>query len=232
MRLGVSSPRRVLAAWLLVCLCSVPGLLRLTIEASTESVLDKAATAWSVYQESLDIFGGDEVIVVAFQSDMPYDGKLLAAVDDLTQRFEVLEGVRRVDSITSQPVIRLDANGDLDLTPATEGLGKDPDVDGSTVRERARVDRILSDTLVSADGTVLAVNLVLERDPVHHYGTILDAVAAAVAERHENFARVWVSGVPVFQRETSLQTRRELFALAPLAVVAIGGLLVLSLIHI
>lgn len=224
-RLGIGSPRAVLVGWLLVCLLALPGLARITIEASTESILDRAAPEWGVYQESLDLFGGDEVVVVALQTERPFDAEGIATIERLSRAFEGIPGVRRVDSITTQSVIRTDGDGNLVLTPASDGFGTDPLVDAGVVADRARLDRILPDSLVSRDGTVLAINLVLERDPAAHYDEVLGQVARHLREVHESGTRLWVSGVPVFQRETSLQTRRELFALAPLALIAIGALL-------
>jgi len=220
-RLGIRWPRTVLLVWAVVCALAVPGLVHLTVEISTQSVLDRAGVAWGRYQQSQEVFGGDEVIVVAVELASPFDPEGLDQVQRWSDAFEGLEGVRRVDSIFTQPVIRADAAGDLALTPATEGWRVDPRVDRGAIERRARLDRILPDSLFSHDGRTLAVNVVLERDPAVHYEALLGAVAREVA----GATGVRVSGVPVFQRETSAQTRVELVSFGPLVVLAVGVLL-------
>jgi len=224
-RAGVASPSRVLLGWLLLCMLVLPGLLQLSVETSTESVLDKAHPAWAFYQESLDLFGGDEVVVVALQAREPFAVEALRAVRQLSDRFEGLVGVRRVDSISTQPVIRVDDAGDLRLSAATKGLGRDPTVDAERVQQIAAIDRILPRSLVSNDGTVFAINLVLERSVADSYEGILGEAEAALSEVRPNFEAGWISGVPVFQFETSQQTQRELLTFIPLTLLTIGTLL-------
>ena len=55
-----------------------------------------------------------------------------------------------------------------------------------------------------------------------------EALLAAVAREVEGVDGVWVSGVPVFQRETSAQTRSELLLFGPLVVLAIAVLLTVT----
>ena len=220
-RLGVRAPRVVLLVWSAVCVLALPGLLGLTVEVSAQSVLDRSGPPWARYQQSLDVFGGDEVIVVAVELASPFDPEALNQVQRWSDVFEGLPGVRRVDSLFTQPVIRADAVGNLALTPAAKGWGVDSLVDRWTVERRARLDRILPGSVFSRDGRTLAVNLVLERDPAVHYEGLLGAVRREVA----GAKGVYVSGVPVFQRETSAQTRVELVWFGPLVVLAIAVLL-------
>ena len=216
-RIGVARPRTVLVAWAVLCTLATPGLLSLSIEASTESVLDKDAEPWSFYQHSLELFGGDEIVVLAFESGGEPNLESLEMIRTASRQAEDLEGVRRVDSLSTFPIVAVSEDGALTLNPAVPSLRPLVTEDSLTSLELAHSDRIAPNTLVSAGGELLAVNLLLDREPVKHYEAILSSVAdAAAAMRAEGFAS-WLSGVPVFQHETSLQTRRELLIFSPLA---------------
>ena len=78
--LGVRAPRVVLLVWGAVCVLALPGLLGLTVEVSAQSVLDRSGPPWARYQQSLDVFGGDEVIVVAVELASPFDPAIEASI--------------------------------------------------------------------------------------------------------------------------------------------------------
>jgi hypothetical protein len=111
-------PRAVIGAWLLLCALAGVGISVLEFDPTTESILSQEGDAWRFYRESLATYGGDEILVVALESERPWDPALLARVAELSGELTHLHGVRRVDSLTTVPVIRTDANGDLSLDPA------------------------------------------------------------------------------------------------------------------
>lgn len=209
--MGVRHPRRALAGWILVCLAAVPGVARLEIDTSTDSVLDRSDPAWQVYQDSQALFGGDEIIVVAFTGERPFEEAVLDAVERLGDEAAALEGIRRVDSLATVPVIRVDADGDLDLRPALEDLPHGTGSRARALRERLAHDRIAPRSLVSADGRTAAVNLLLERNVEMLHAELLDALHAIV----DPMGGV-LSGVPVFRVAANDRTRAEILAFAPI----------------
>lgn len=224
-RLGVARPRAVLAFWAAVCIACAPALLRIKIEASAESVLDKAAPAWGTYQRSLELFGGDEIVVVALESDDAFSQHSLEEVARFSRVFEDFPGVRRVDSVATQPTIYVNSESALELDPPL--LDADEINEGAISRARllSQRDRIIRGNLVDSAQKTTAINLVLEANPAPYYPALLKAVNDAMSNEASRSA--WVSGVPVFQQETSEQTRSELLTFAPLALVAVAVLIVL-----
>ena len=224
-RLGVARPRAVLVFWAAVCLGCVPALLQVKVEASAESVLDKADPAWGAYQKSLELFGGDEIVVVAFESDDAFSRDSLAEVARFSDAFEDFPGVRRVDSVSTQPAIHVNREAVLELDPPL--LDAEEIDEGSISRARmlSQRDRIIRGNLVDSAQKTTAINLVLEANPAPYYPALLEAVNDATS--NDTSLSAWVSGVPVFQQETSEQTRSELLTFAPLAVVAVAILIML-----
>lgn len=217
LRASLRRPRSVLAFWILACLLAVPGTLALRVDTSTDSVLDRSDAAWGRYQRSQELFGGDEIITVALRGEEPFDAAVLGRIEHLSERFKRIPGVRRVDSIATVPVVRVDGDGELELLPALEGAPADPRVRGQYVARRLRDDRIAPRSLVSEDGRTFAINAVLERGAASRHAEILAALHAAVDP-----AGGILSGVPVFRVAASQRTGSEILLFAPLTGLVIG----------
>ena len=119
-RTSVRNPRTVLAIWLVILGLSSAGVRQLEIDTSTDSVLDRNGPEWAFYQKSLDLFGGDEIVVVAVPSDAPFDPKALALVERITREIGQIPGVRRVDSLSSVPLVEAALDGTLSLDPRSQ----------------------------------------------------------------------------------------------------------------
>src|SRR5262245_19566348 len=115
---GVRRPMGMIAVWAVLLLVAGSGLIRLRVETSGESILDRSDERWSFYRKSVDWFGNDEVIVAAVEAREPYDPGSLAHVAEITRSLENAPGVRRVDSISSLPIIEARPDGEIRLDPA------------------------------------------------------------------------------------------------------------------
>ncbi|MAE93656.1 MAG: hypothetical protein CL910_03250 [Deltaproteobacteria bacterium] len=196
------------------------GLMQLSIETSTSSVLDRLSPEWAFYQETQAEFGGDEVIVVAIRGESPLEEGMLELIQRISDGMRGTPGVRRIDSLSTVPVIHLGAHGAVQMDPPLADLrgavGADRD---HLVRELLR-DSTARRVLVSDDGRTAAINIVLERGPETHYDGIfakLEQLGASEAGR--------ISGVPVFRVAADEKTRLELLRFVPLVVILIGALL-------
>ena len=215
--LGVARPRAVLFFWLAMAVLAGPGLLQLRVDTSTDSVLDRQHPAWQVYQASQADFGGDEIIVVALEGERPFDPAVLEAIADLSERFEGLEGVRRVDSLATVPVVWVNDAGELELEPALDPDVVDPSSRARRVAERLVGDRIAPRSLITDDGRMLALNLVLERGAEQRHAELLREVHALVDP-----AGGILSGVPVFRVAANERTRAEILYFAPVTAALIA----------
>ena len=217
LRLSLRRPRSVLAFWLGVCLLATPGVMALRVDTSTDSVLDRSDPAWGRYQHSLELFGGDEIITVALSGEEPFDAAVLAQIERLSEHFEGIPGVRRVDSIATVPVVRATPDDGLELRPALKGAPIEPRARAQYVSERLRGDRIAPRSLVSEDGRVFAINAVLERGADSRHAEILASLHAAV----DPVGGI-LSGVPVFRVAASQRTGSEILLFAPLTALVIA----------
>ena len=216
----MANPRKTLAGWAALLLLAGFGAPGLRIDTSTDSILDREDPAYAYHRYSQKLFGGEEMLVVAITSDEPWGAEALAEVARLSPRFEGMEHVRRVDSLDSTPLIRVAAGGDLQLDPPlADGI---PGTPAGRRRLGAEVgaDRIAPRNLVSDDGRVFALNLLLEAGTSDGFFELVEAARSQVDPQ-----RSWISGVPVFRTEINTQTREELFFFVPLTIALMVALL-------
>jgi predicted RND superfamily exporter protein len=212
----------VLLVWALLLGASLVGLARLPIETNTESVLDRRSEEWRFYQESQRTFGGDEGITVAIRGQVPFDLNSLALIDRLTDELGALDGVRRVDSLSTVPLVEAESNGTIRLAAPLRDEVPKSRREADLLGEKVLADRIMPDVFASRDGKTLALNLMLDPSGVENASELIDVLVQRLP--HDN---VWVSGVPVFRVETDARTRLELLTFTPLTIAAISVLLLL-----
>jgi predicted RND superfamily exporter protein len=224
-RASTRRPGLVFAIWAVLAGFASLGVAQLTIDTSTDSVLERTGAEWQFYQASQDLFGGDELIVVALETEQPLAPSALTAVRTLTDELLEIEGVRRVDGLASVSLIRATPDGGLDLSAALERRDEIPSTaaEVAALSDALRADRIAPAAFVSPDGRFLSVNLVLDHADEVDFVAVVTSVQE-IAERYG--ARV--SGVPVFRTETNAWTRREVASFVPLTVIVVGLVLFLT----
>jgi predicted RND superfamily exporter protein len=206
-----------LSAWIVIAACSSLGVTQLEVDTGTSSFLDRLDPGWNTYQDSLVAFGGDEVVVVGFESEISFDPVVLSKIKTYTEIFETVSGVRRVESIASVPVISAQSDGTLSLEPA---LVRDPlrfSDEVQLVRNRLSRDRIAPRNLVSDDGRFFAINVFLDEYVEDGRDQIVSTIRSLVDQEN-----AWISGVPVFRTEVNAQTRGELAVYVPATVLLVG----------
>ena len=162
--ISLNHARAVFLAWALVFSIATLGILKLEFETTAGSLLNRSGEAWERYQESLRQFGGDEIIVVAVEGPEALGAPTLALVGRITEELERVPSVRRVDSVYTVPIVRGSTDGALNLDPAI--VGEPPASEAALERVRLVLleDRVAPGTLLSEDGKVLAINVLLEHD--------------------------------------------------------------------
>jgi predicted RND superfamily exporter protein len=217
LRACVYHPARTGLVWIGIVAIFLTGVLRLDIETSTDSVLSRDHSDWQFYRQYVDQFGGDEVLVVALSAEKPFAPAVLDRVAGLTAAMERVPGVRRVDSVATVPVIRLDADGALVLSPLFEDLPS-ASMDSREARVELLRDRIAPRLLVSEDGRVFAVTARMEDVRADYDANVVDEALDATSGRE-----AWLSGGPLVRIATNRTIRSDLLTFIP----ATGLLIVL-----
>lgn len=214
---AISHPRAAISAWVGAALLASLGVASLKIDTKTDSILDRRAPAWRQYQRALKLFGGDEVVVIALRGAEAFEKSVLEQVARISAELQTLEGVRRVDSLATVPLISATKDGGLELDPALQS-----DADGSLgVRRRSEVltDHLARRVLVSDTGETLAIGVQMEAGREDEFPEIVARIREVAGPDAA------ISGVPVFRTEGNRRTQRELLLFVPITILLIGGLL-------
>ena len=158
-------------------------------------------------------------MVAALRGREPFSPETLSEIDRLTRELEKVAGVRRVDSLATVPIVRGQPDGSLSLSPAM-GSGPPKSVDdAASVALRLEGDRIVPRNLVSADGRVFAVTVLMDDLGAENDERVVDAVRHAIGD-----GAAWVSGGPVFRTETNRLIRTEIALFVPITILVIAVL--------
>lgn len=159
-------------------------------------------------------------MTIVVEADAPYSVEALGRIERLTQDLAVVPGVRRVDSLATVPLVYATPDGDLSLDPALKFRDYRNPTALAELVTLVRADRIARRALVSDDGRSFAVHLVLEQGADQKYDELFARLDVSL--RNEV---VWISGVPVFRREATRRTTRELAVFVPLTIITLSVLL-------
>ncbi len=220
---AIESPRLTMWCWITLSLWFASTLLQLDLDTSTSTFLDQSSPAWAIYQHSLDEFGGDEFIVVALEASAPFDRDTLGKIEVLTSAMESLPGVRRVDSLSTVPLIRAGPDGELLLDAALEDGVPQDDLELARLVGDLERDPIARDSLFSRDGRIFAINVMLD-DAIG--GDRTGIVAAIESLMHDRNARA--SGVPLFRTEVNSRTYVEVLIFVPITLLCVGLVVALA----
>ena len=75
--------------------------LRLEIDVGVQALIVKDTPEWAYYEEIKERFGSDNLTAVVVSADTIFAAPVLQAGERLTGAIEQLDGVTRVDSLTS-----------------------------------------------------------------------------------------------------------------------------------
>ena len=159
LRFSSTYPWLILASILIITLALGSKLSDVRVEISAESLAVEGDPAWIAYQKSLVDFDDSSISVILFEDPELFTTEKLKiiqrAVDELTR----LPDVAQATSLFSVANIRMEG----DFVTTRPFLDSIPETDDELqqVLAQARLNPLVIDNLISADGTVFAVNLTL-----------------------------------------------------------------------
>ena len=224
----VGHPRLVIVIVGLITAVFAVGLLRLRIDSSAGTLVDRESSAWKYYEEVRATFGSDEKDVVALVADDVFNAGTLAKIDALTTRLLKIEGVADVDSLATVRNLAATPDGEIDrspvmATPPTDAAGIE------RLRKTVRDNPLLHGTLVSEGDGAAAIFITYDempdRDMVN--SGIHDRVTEVLRE-FEGPEQVLFSGVPRLKVEAAKLILADILLLGPLSFVVVSVILFIA----
>ena len=147
----LSRPWISVVCFALISLFFAIQIPKLSFRTSIYDLLIENLTDSVRYQKAKKVFGSDEIIQVVVKADSIFDTTTFKKIEILAETFSKIDGVRRVISL---PDIRRKVDP-----------GKNWTID-QFAQVISPVD-LFKKNLISADGTVSAITLILESEAVH-----------------------------------------------------------------
>lgn len=201
--------------------------MRLSIDASTESLLPPDNEDRRVFERVRETFGDADAVLMSVKLDPLFTPESMARIDELTRRLRRLPGVRSVFSLGTAP--NLMASGeDVDVSSFTHQAARDPE---SIARfpQAIEANPLYRGILVSQDGRHTAFAIALDGVGEERFRR------DGIADRFRELARevtgseeIWVTGSPVVKAASTTALLRTLSVTIPAMYLLIVVLLFLA----
>jgi len=198
------------------------GALRLRFDNSLEIWFVEGDPGIERYREFIDLFGTDEILILAWEADDVFDRDNLERIRRVEDRAAGVGHVQRTMSLVSAEIPR-DENGDVVVGPLFEPAPDDPAL--LEARKRAALaSPFLTSALVSKDGKATAV--VLEIDHIEgefEYKRELLAALRAILdeERARDGTEIVLAGTADLDRAFFDYTERDMILFLPIIFICI-----------
>lgn len=204
---------------IVVALLSI-SLKDLAYEGSYKIWFDKESKILMDYENFRTTFSGDDTFIVAFKDENGvFNKKAIKTILHLTQKFKMIDGVSRVDSLTNYQYI---SSEDDDII-VEDFIYESKDLD--TKRALALKDKLILHQLISEDTktTMLAIRLsnsVGVNEEVNIY--VMEQIQNVLKkiEQKSNY-KFYVTGAPAITASLVNISQNDAMVLMPLAVVIV-----------
>ncbi len=199
------------------------GQPRIRIDPSLNEMLPADDPARRFYEELLERFGSDDVVVVALISGALFTPEGLATLERTSDALERADGVQRVESLAT--AVRLRAiEDDVEIS----GFFDDrvtTDAQALALRDELVEDPLRAGSFVSADGRATAILVTFARLPEDEFlARGLDLGVLATARESAPDMQVVMAGTPHVKAEVGRLLEGELTVMVPIVFVLMSVL--------
>lgn len=199
------------------------GGLRVAFDPSLEALLPRDTPARAYYDRVRELFGSDEVLVLALADpEGIFTPEHLAAVRRLTDRIETLEGVHHVTSLATALEIRA-AGDELEIEPFLSELPRTRE-EAEAIRRAALGNPIYAGNLVNREGTATALFIYLDEMPEAVFlESGLEERIRAAADEERGTARAMLTGGAVVKAAQARSASRDIARTMPLVTLVMAA---------
>ena len=198
-------------------------LPRLEIDASAEGMMAVHDPARQYYEDVKRRFGSDSITIVVVNGEDIFAPSVLRAIRDLSQALERVDGVTRVESLTTFHGMRM-AGGVLGMDPLIPAEIPTQVSDLHRVRSNALSDRILVGHLVASTGKAAAIHVFTDpRAGDNEFNLRFSSQVEELVRLHSSpKLSIYQIGVPYAKATFAAWIRRDLLTLLPIVVAVVG----------
>ena len=190
LKIFIKNPKKTFFITLILSLCLSFFALKLGIDASAESLLLEDDKDLKIFRELSKHYKSDDFLMLAFEpkDEDPFSKESLKELEKLHKDLEKIEGVQRILSIISAPLLQ-----SLDHTDLKELLKNIPTITNKDINQTKAKDEILNspfykNNIISKDGKITALIIYLKPDLI--YNELIEKRDKASLESEKNTYRL------------------------------------------
>ncbi len=193
----------------------IRGVPRIRIDPSLNEMLPEDDPARLFYEELLDRFGSDDVVVIALRSETLFTPHGLETVTRTTEALARVDGVHHVEGLSTAIRMR-SQDGDLEIAGYLES-GIRTQAMADELRREVVTDPLRAGSLVSRDGLATAILVTFDRMPEDQFlARGVDLEVLAVARESAPEMSVVMAGTPYIKAEVGRILTLELTVMVPI----------------
>jgi len=193
----------------------IEGRPRIRIDPSLNEMLPADDPARRFYEELLERFGSDDVVVVSLRSESLFSPDGLATLVRVTRAIERAEGVHHVKGLANAVRLR-PVEGDLEISEFLDPLPQSQ-AEADRLRADAVQDPLRAGTFVSTDGTATGILVTFDRMPEDVFlAKSYDLRVLELARANAPGMTVVLAGTPHIKAEVGRLLTKELTLMVPI----------------
>jgi predicted RND superfamily exporter protein len=201
----------------------IAGAPRIRIDPSLNEMLPSDDPARRFYEELLERFGSDDVVLLSVQSDALFTPKGLATLVEVTDAVERIDGVHHVEGLANAVRMR-PLDGDIDISGYLDVLPKDQAA-ADQLRSDVLADPLRAGSFVSHDGTASGILVTFDRMPEEDFlARSLDLEVLETAKRVAPGMSIVLAGTPHIKAEVGRLLTSELSLMVPIVFILMSFL--------
>jgi hydrophobe/amphiphile efflux-3 (HAE3) family protein len=172
-------------------------------------MLPKGDPEYAYFQEFSQRFGFEQFLVLGVEAPDVFAPEVLAFIRRVTERARPLPGIKEVLSLANATSFS-SADGALQSVKFLDRLPATPEESAAKRREAlANPDWVR--TLVSADGTMATVTLIVDLPPedISAVPTLMEAVDRILEDGHPPGTTVFATGIPALARDSLVTVKSD-----------------------
>ncbi len=222
---------RIISVLLLAILSFIgmTGAERLQIDTSYDSLMSGSDPQRDAYHQTVQTFGSDNTTIIYFRDPDLFTRDKLHKIENLTLALSELKAVERVESVFSVIHVR-NMDGAIEIKPLLE-VAPRTDAEAKAALAAALTNPLLVGNLVSPDGTVIAVNVTIQRDfEDKRFNTeFTHTIESMIHPLRGAFQEIFQVGPPRVNSEIQRAMFHDLQTVTPLAVAVLITVIIISL---
>jgi predicted RND superfamily exporter protein len=214
LRVAGGSPRLTLGVMLLVTLAALAGVRWLGFDSSLDSLTVPGDPARAFNEKIREIFGDEEIGVVALVAEDVYTPAAVVALRDLTERLAEVDGVSRTLSLANAT----DVTGDVLVANPLLPAGPVTAATTAHLKERVAANPIFVPNLVSEDGKATAVTVFFRHASSTEDEAAVDRAVLSVLDRYDGPGTLYYTGMSHVRVQAIGLMKRDLLRFLPISL--------------